>query len=71
MPTGPSSIYSQKDPESMVIKEIEPAGGWYAHYRKKEARARLIKNVIDECATVAGILVVVAAFAVVGTLEHL
>lgn len=55
----------------MNIKEIEPAGGWYVHYRKKEARDRLIKNIINECATVAGILVVVAAFAVVGTLEHL
>lgn len=51
----------------MNIKEIEPAGGWYAHYRKKEAHARLIQK----CETVAGILVVVAAFAVVGTLEHL
>ena len=55
----------------MDIKEIEPAGGWYAHYREKEARARLIKNIIGKCATVAGILVVVASFAVVGTLEHL
>lgn len=55
----------------MNIKEIEPAGGWYVHYRKKEARARLIKNLIDKCATAIGILVVVAAFAVVGTLEHL
>lgn len=55
----------------MNIKEIEPAGGWYVHYRKKEARARLIKNIIDKCATVVGILAVVFAFAVVGTLEHL
>lgn len=55
----------------MDIKEIEPVDGWYAHYRKKEARARLIKNVINKCATVVGILFVVAAFAVVGTLEHL
>lgn len=55
----------------MAIKEIEPAGGWYAHYRKKEAHARLIKNIISKCATVVGILVVVAAFAAVGTLEHL
>ena len=55
----------------MDIKEIEPAGGWYAHYRKKEARARLIKNIIGKCATVVGILAVVATFAVVETLEHL
>lgn len=55
----------------MDIKEIEPTGGWYAHYRKKEARARLIKNIIGKCATVVGILAVVSAFAVVGTLEHL
>lgn len=55
----------------MNIKEIEPAGGWYVHYRKKKARTRLIKNIIDKCATAVGILVVVAAFAVVGTLEHL
>lgn len=48
----------------MDIKEIEPAGGWYAHYRKKEAHARLIKNIIGKCATVAGILAVVAAIAV-------
>ena len=55
----------------MDIKEIEPAGGWYAHYRKKEACTRLIKNIIAKCVTVVGILVVVAAFAVVGTVEHL
>ena len=55
----------------MDIKEIEPASGWYTHYRKKEARARLIKNIIGKCATVVGILAVVATFAVVETLEHL
>ena len=55
----------------MDIKEIEPAGGWFRYYRKKENRKRRIDNIVKNGIATLTVLVIVAAFAFVETLEHI
>ena len=54
-----------------MFNEIKPAGGWYAWYQRKEARARRIQELKEQAKAFGLALVLLAAFVAVGNLEAL
>lgn len=52
-----------------MFDEIKPAGGWYAWYQRKEARARRIQALKDRMKTLGIVASLLAAYALAGTLE--
>lgn len=52
-----------------MFDEIKPAGGWYAWYQRKEARARRIQALKEQLKALGLVAILLMAFIITGNLE--
>lgn len=52
-----------------MFKEYAPKGGWHAFYQRKQDRTRRVETIKAQLKAVGLVLVLLAAFVAVGTLE--